>query len=71
MDIASKSKSWAPVSKNGWLIKYSIYRDTNILLNVFSTKTNQLIIRHYTNEDDACMFLNYILDLDPELTYDL
>jgi hypothetical protein len=40
-------------------------------LNILSTSTGQLITRHFTNEDDACMFLNYIMDLDPTNHYDI
>jgi hypothetical protein len=71
MSLAVKTKSFSPVLRNGWYIKFSIYRDTHILLNVLSTQTGQLIIRHFTNEDDACMFLNYIMDLDSANQYDL
>lgn len=71
LDLAVKTKSFSPVLRNGWYIKFSIYRDTHILLNVLSTLTGQLIMRHFTNEDDACMFLNYIMDLDPGNQYDL
>ena len=71
LELAVKTKSFSPVLRNGWYIKFSIYRDTHILLNVLSTQTGQLIIRHFTNEDDACMFLNYIMDLDSANQYDL
>jgi hypothetical protein len=71
MSLAVKTKSWAPVLRNGWYIKFSVYKDTNVLLNILSTITGQLIIRHFTNEDDACMFLNYIMDLDPSQKYEL
>jgi len=71
MSLAVKTKSWGPVIRNGWYIKFSVYRDTNVLLNILSTITGQLIIRHFMNEDDACMFLNYIMDLDPSQKYEL
>lgn len=70
LDVATKMKSWQPVARNGWIIKFSVYRDLNVLLTIVSQYTGQLIIRHFTNEDDACMFINYVLELDAEENYE-
>jgi hypothetical protein len=48
-----------------------MYRDTQIMLLVRSDITGQLFIRQYTNEEDACLFLNILLELDPANTYEL
>jgi hypothetical protein len=71
LDIALKTKSWQPVVRNGWIIKFSVYRDSNVLLTIISQYTGQVIIRHFTNEDDACMFINLVIALDAEESYEL
>jgi ABC-type molybdate transport system substrate-binding protein len=60
LEIQSKSKFWHPVSRNGWWIKFSTYRDHYILLMIVSRYTAQTIIRYYENEDDAVAFINFI-----------
>ena len=71
LDTALRTKSWQPVVRNGWIIKFSVYKDSFVLLTVISQYTGQVIMRHFTNEDDACMFLNYIMELDPNETYEI
>jgi hypothetical protein len=71
LDMALKTKSWQPVVRNGWIIKFSVFRDTNVLLTVISQYTGQVIIRHFTNEDDACMFINLVIELSSDETYEL
>ena len=71
LDMALKTKSWQPVARNGWIIKFSVYRDTNVLLTVISQYTGQVIMRHFTNEDDACMFINLVIELDADEEYEL
>ena len=66
LEIASKTKSWHPIARNGWIVKFSIYRETNILVTVISQYTGQTILRHFLDEDNACLFINYVLDLDAE-----
>lgn len=60
LEIQSKSKFWHPVSRNGWWIKFSTYRDHYILLMIVSRYTAQTIIRYYENEDEAVAFINFI-----------
>ena len=71
LDMALRTKSWQPVVRNGWIIKFSVFRDTNVLLTVISQYTGQVIIRHFTNEDDACMFINLVIELSSDETYEL
>lgn len=66
MEIAQKTKSWHPVARDGWIVKFSIYKDTEILVTIISQYTGQLIMRHFKDEDDACMFINYVLELNAE-----
>jgi hypothetical protein len=62
--IAEKTKSWYPVARNGWIIKFSIFDECNFLITVISQYTGQVIIRYFNDEDDACLFINFIQDLD-------
>lgn len=59
------TKSFLPVNRNGWWIKFSTYDHDNILLIVTSMFTGQTVVRCYDNEDDAVKFINYIIDCDP------
>ncbi len=71
LEVASKTKSWHPVERNGWIIKFSQYRDSNILLFVISRYTGQTIIRYFPHEDEAVLFINMVVELDAEEEYDL
>ena len=63
--IAEKTKSWYPVARNGWIIKFSIYDESNFLITIISQYTGQAIIRYFNDEDAACLFINFIQELDP------
>lgn len=63
MDIQQNSRSWQPVVRNKWIIKFSIY-EVNVLLIVTSIVTGQTFVRYFADEDNACEFLNYILSQD-------
>jgi hypothetical protein len=65
LEIESKSKFWYPVSRNGWWIKFSTYRDHYILLMVVSKYTAQTIIRYYVDEDEAVAFINFVTTCNP------
>jgi hypothetical protein len=71
LEIAMRTKSWQPIARNGWIVKFSVYRDTNVLLTIISQCTGQVIMRHFNDEDDACMFINLIVELNAEDTYEL
>ena len=60
LEIESKTRFWYPVSRNGWWIKFSTYRDHYILLMIVSKYTAQTIIRYYQDEDEAVAFINFI-----------
>lgn len=64
LDAAIKTKSWEPVLKNGWKIKFSIYKEDFILILFLSKNTGQLFMRHFADEDYACKYVNYIVELD-------
>jgi hypothetical protein len=65
LEIESKTRFWHPVSRNGWWIKFSTYRDHYILLMVISKYTAQTIIRYYEDEDDAVAFINFVTTCNP------
>jgi hypothetical protein len=65
LEIESKTKFWYPVSRNGWWIKFSTYRDRYILLMIVSKYTAQSIIRYYEDEDEAVAFINFVTTCDP------
>jgi hypothetical protein len=71
IDAAVRTKSWQPVERNGWIIKFSVFRDTFVLLTFISRHTGQCIMRHFIDEDEACVFINFITELDAEESYDL
>jgi hypothetical protein len=63
--FATLTKSWHPVDRNGWWIKFSTYFGTNVLLVIVSTFTGQTIVRHFSNENSAVEFINYIINTNP------
>jgi hypothetical protein len=65
MEIKNNSRSFAPIIRNGWMIKFSTYRDNNILLIFTSMHTGQTIIRYFNDEEDAVMYINYITHQSP------
>jgi hypothetical protein len=71
LDMALKTKSWQPVARNGWIIKFSIYRDNNILLTIISQYTGQVLLRYFVDEEAACTFINFIMELSAEDIHDL
>ena len=66
LDIKAKSKSFSPVTRNGWAIKFSVYRDCNILLLFTSLYTGQTIVRYFTEEDDAVKYINFVTSKDAQ-----
>jgi hypothetical protein len=64
VDIIKELRTFHPVIRNYWWIKFSTYKN-NVLLVIGSTLTGQVTITHYTDEDRACDFVNWVLDQDP------
>lgn len=71
LEYAVKTKSWQAVGRNGWIIKFSSYKETSVLLTIVSQYTGQTLIRYFGNEDEACSYINYILDLNPQEEHEL
>ena len=66
LEIKAKSKSFSPVTRNGWAIKFSVYRDCNILLVFLSLYTGQTIVRYFTEEDEAVKYINFVTAQDAQ-----
>lgn len=60
MEIYKGSRSWHPIMRNKWIVKFSEHKG-KILLIFVSSITSQTIIRYFADEDDAVMYINYIL----------
>ena len=63
--IKSDLKLWSPVERNGWYIKFSIFKEEQVLLIFVSAYTCQTIIRYFSNENDAVKYINFLCDKDP------
>ena len=70
LDIEGKTKFWNSVVRNGWCIKFSVYRDHFILLTIISRYTGQTIIRYYTSEEEAVAFINFITTCNAQDTFE-
>ena len=64
MDIAFTAQSWAPTERNGWIIKFSMFNDNHIMLIFTSMYTTQTIIREFSDENTACEYINFVIELD-------
>ena len=60
LDIENNTKFWNGVVRNGWWIKFSIYKDHFILLMIISRYTGQTILRYYDDEQEAVAYINFI-----------
>jgi hypothetical protein len=69
VETAKKIKFWSPVERNGWIIKFSVNDDSNILIFFLSRITGQLIIRYFENEDNAVKYINFICNKDPSINF--
>jgi hypothetical protein len=70
-DLMKNLKSFHPVVRDGWIIKFSTHRDLNILLTFVSIYTAQTVIRYFTNEEEAVIFINYMMTKDARLMQEL
>jgi hypothetical protein len=65
LEIKNNSRSFSPIIRNGWGIKFSTYRNNNILLLFTSLHTGQTLVRYFTDEDSAVDFINYVIEHSP------
>lgn len=68
--IYSKLHSFVPVNRNGWWIKFSTQGADSILIVFMSMFTGQTVVKHFTGEDDAVDYINFIMEKDAKVEYD-
>lgn len=66
-EIENNTTSFSPIVRNGWVIKFSVFNDTNILLFFVSRFTGQTILRYFAEENIAVEYINYVINQDPRL----
>jgi hypothetical protein len=64
--IKSNLVSFRPVLRNGWIIKFSIYDNKNILLMIVSKYTAETMIKYFTEEKEAVDYINFIVSREPK-----
>jgi hypothetical protein len=69
-EIKSNLNYFHPVVRNGWVIKFSIYKNTGILLIFTSKYTGQTIIRYCDSEDGAVDYINIVIEKDATVHQD-
>ena len=62
-DVITHTKSWDPVLRNDWMIKFSIYKNF-VMIMFTSIYTGQTVIRYFSDEDLACNYINYMTQQD-------
>ena len=62
-DVIKNTRSWDPVLRNDWIIKFSIYR-SYVMVFFTSIYTSQTVIRYFNDEDKACDYINYMTQQD-------
>ncbi len=65
--IKNDLKLWSTVERNGWYIKFSIFREECVLLIFISSETYQTIVRYFANEDEAVKYINFICEKNPKI----
>lgn len=56
--------SFIPIIKNGWLIKFSLYAETNVLVVFMSLYTHQIVVRYFDSEERAASYITFVVDHD-------
>lgn len=69
-EIKSNLNCFHPVVRNGWVIKFSIYKNSGILLVFTSKYTGQTIIRYCDSEDGAVSYINMVVEKDATVHQD-
>lgn len=60
-DIKDNFRSFSQITRNGWIIKLSTYRESNIMLIFCSVYTNQAFVRYFEDDDIAVKYINIII----------
>jgi hypothetical protein len=70
-EIRSNTTYFQPAVRNGWIIKFSVYKNAEILLMFVSKYTGQTIIRYFPEEDLAVKYINMIIAKDSTVIQDI
>ena len=70
-EIRSNTTYFQPAVRNGWIIKFSVYKNTEILLMFVSKYTGQTIVRYFPEEDIAVKYINMIIAKDSTVLQDV
>ncbi len=70
-EIRSNTTYFQPAVRNGWIIKFSVYKNTEILLMFVSKYTGQTIVRYFLEEDNAVKYINMIIAKDSTVLQDV
>ena len=70
-EIRSNTTYFQPAVRNGWIIKFSVYKNTEILLMFVSKYTGQTIVRYFSEEDHAVKYINMIIAKDSTVLQDV
>lgn len=55
-------KSFDNIVRNGWTVQMSTWQDHYILVIINSSITNQTILRHFDDEQEAAIFVDFVVD---------
>jgi hypothetical protein len=70
-ELKANTKYHRPVVRNGWVIQFSVYKETDILLFMTSRYTGQTIVRFFKDEDEAVNFINMVINRDYKIVQEL
>ena len=70
-ELKANTKYHRPVVRNGWVIQFSVYKETDILLFMTSRYTGQTIVRFFKDEDKAVNFINMVINRDYKIVQEL
>lgn len=70
-EIRSNTTYFQPAVRNGWIIKFSVYKNTEILLMFVSKYTGQTVVRYFSEEDLAVKYINMIITKDSTVYQDV
>ena len=59
-NIQKNLKLFSPISRNGWIIKLSVY-DSNIMLLFNSPITGQSFIKFFEDDEKAVEYINIVI----------
>lgn len=64
-------QSFEKAVRSNWHIKMSIWKETYILIVIRSILTGQTIVRHFNDETEAAIFVDFVCDLSAAEEHDI